>query len=237
MKKIAVLLCLVGYASPAIAQGDLDELKGKAMVVLFAVKDQKVRENAIEQIKTMVGNPLKSTRASTLNGKTTLQLSPINDPKAFVEKLKKMGNVTKIEGANVSLQVDTANVKAPQSDVTKEAGTAIELKNDKGKADFAGAIVKTDPPYKQKKHKLFLFEMEAGKTYQIDMKSTKFSCCLFLEDPKGSLLAKNGPNGGNRDSTITITASASGKHRIIASAFGLNGEFTLAVRQVEGAKK
>jgi hypothetical protein len=236
MKKIAVLVCLVGFTSSAFAQGDLDDLKGKAMVVLFAVKDQKVRDNAISQIKTMVGNPLKSTRASTINGKTIFQISPVNDPKAFVEKLKKIGTITKIEGANVSLQVDPANVSAPQSDVTKDAGTAIELKNDKGNADFAGAIVKTDPQYDGKKHKLLLFEMEAGKTYQIEMKSMKFSCCLFLENPKGSLLAKNGPNGGNRDSTITATATTSGKHRIIASAFGLTGNFTLTVRQVDGTK-
>jgi S1-C subfamily serine protease len=225
-------------SSPTLQAGELDDLKGKAMVVLFTVKDQKVRENAIEQIKTMVGNPLKVTRASTLNGKTTLQISPVNDPKAFVEKLKEIGKVAKVEGANVTLQVDPANVKAPQSDVAKDAGKAIELKNDKGNADFAGAIFKSDPLYKMRKHKLLLFEMEAGKIYQIEMKSTATSCCLFVEDPKGSLLVKNGPNGGDRDSRVTVTATASGKHRIIAGSFGaIGGEFTLSVRQVDGAKK
>jgi hypothetical protein len=233
MKKAAVLVCLLGFVSAASPGDDLDSLKGKAMAVLFTVKDQTVRDSAIENIKTMVGNKLKSTRASTINGKSTLQVSPVNDPKAFVEKFKELGKVSKIDGANVYLQVDPAKVKAPQTDVTKNAGKAIELKNDNGNADFAGAIVASDLPYKGKKHKLFVFEMAAGKTYQIDMKSTVIDSYLYLEDPKGRLLAKDDDSGGNRDARITITATTSGQHRIIATTFGFStGQFTLAIRQI-----
>jgi hypothetical protein len=113
MKKIAVLLCLLGFASPAFAQ-DLDDLKGKTVVLLFTVKDTKARENAIAEIKTMVGNPLKASRATTINGRTTLQVFPVNDPKAFVEKLNTIAKVGKIDGANIPLQIISANIKAPQ---------------------------------------------------------------------------------------------------------------------------
>jgi hypothetical protein len=93
----------------------------------------------------------------------------------------------------------------------------------------------TDQLYKNKRHKLFLFEMEAGKTYQIDMKSTVIDSYLFLEDPKGSLLAKDDDSGGNLDARVTITAPASGKYRIIATSFGARsvGQFTVTIRQTD----
>jgi hypothetical protein len=254
MKKIAVFVCLAGWisipflkeipvqASPEGAvvmqqQGDLDDLKGKLMVVLFTVKNEQVEKGAIDLIKKLVGNPLKASRATTINGRTTLQVTPVNEPKAFVERLAEIGKITKIEGANVYFQVNTAAITATLSDTQKDAGKGIVLKSDKGKADYAGAITMTDPHYKANRAKLFLFEMEEGKTYQIDMKSAKFICILTVEDLKLKTVAKNGPNIPKKDATLTVTPTATGKYRIIASAFGIGGDFTLTVQQMDAAKK
>ena len=128
-------------------------------------------------------------------------------------------------------------------DVTKAAGAvkdapvgkAIELKNEKGQANFTGNIVANDALYKNKKHKLFLFNMEAGKTYQIDMKSTKLDSYLFLEDPQGNLLAQDDDSGGFPDAQIVHKATVTGKHRIVATYFGGRiGEFTLTIRPTDG---
>jgi serine protease Do len=95
-----------------------------------------------------------------------------------------------------------------------------------------------DPLYKNKKHKLFLFNMEAGKSYTIDMKSMAFDSYLYLEDPDGNLLAMDDDGGGFPDARITIKAAKTGKHRIIATYFGAGnlGEFTLTIKSNDADK-
>ncbi len=113
-------------------------------------------------------------------------------------------------------------------------GKPIELKNDKGSGGATAKLDANDPLYKGKKHKSYLFNMEAGKTYQIDMTSMNFDTYLYLEDVDGKLVAEDDDNGGNLNARIRFKANANGKHRIITTYFadgGNLGEFTLTIRQ------
>src|SRR5690242_6372200 len=58
MRKLVVLFSFMTFALAAFAGDDLDQYKGKAITVVFAA-GKKTRENAIEQIQGMVGNPVK----------------------------------------------------------------------------------------------------------------------------------------------------------------------------------
>lgn len=124
-------------------------------------------------------------------------------------------------------------------DITKPgeaAGKGIEIKNDKGKGDFTGKLDKDDPLHKNKKHKLFTFNMEAGKTYQIDMKSGAFDSYLYLESPEGDVLAQDDDSGGFPDARIVHKAAKAGRYRIICTHFGGGGnlgEFSLSIRQTD----
>lgn len=88
-----------------------------------------------------------------------------------------------------------------------------------------------------KKHKLFLAQLEAGKTYQIDMKSGAFDSYLFLESPDGKKLTQDDDGGGYPSARIIWKATETGKFRIITTYFGGGGnlgDFTLTVRQTDG---
>jgi hypothetical protein len=129
------------------------------------------------------------------------------------------------------------DLTAPGVKVVKNDGKPIELKNDKGKAAATATLNANDPMYMNKKHKLFHFNMEEGKTYQIDMTSDAFDSYLFLEDADGKLLARDDDGGGFPSARITIKANKTGKHRIIATHFGGGGnlgEFMLSIRQTDG---
>ena len=231
MRKLVVLFCIMAFAFAAFAGDDLDQYKGKAITVVFVAGKVKTRENAIEQIAGMVGNPVKQTRVSSLNQLTKVSVAPVDDPKAFVEKLKEIGKILKAEGGEVHVQIDPTKIKTPQSDVSKDSKNAIEIKSDKGTGEITGTIAKADLKYKETRHKLYHFDMEAGKKYTIEMKSTKIFCVLFAEDPTGLLLARSAPNGGIRDTKVNVTAAATGKYRIIACHFGFElGDFTISVR-------
>ncbi|MBM3996601.1 MAG: hypothetical protein FJ303_20975 [Planctomycetes bacterium] len=87
-----------------------------------------------------------------------------------------------------------------------------------------------------KKHKLFHVDLEAGKTYQIDMTSPEFDSYLFFESPDKRLLAQDDDGGGFPSARIIHKASATGKYRIICTYFGDGGNlgnFTLTVRQTD----
>ena len=230
MKKLVVLFCIVAFALAAFAGDDLDQYKGKAITVVFVAGKVKTRANAIEQIEGMVQSR-KRTFVSSLNQLTKVSVAPVDDPKAFVEKLKEIGKILKAEGGEVHVQIDPTKIKTPQSDVSKDSKSAIEIKSDKGTGEITGTIAKADLKYKGTRHKLYHFDMEAGKKYTIEMKSTKIFCVLFAEDPTGLLLARSAPNGGIRDTKVNVTAAATGKYRIIASHFGFElGDFTISVR-------
>jgi hypothetical protein len=97
-------------------------------------------------------------------------------------------------------------------------------------------LAENDKVYVQnRKHKMFLVEMEEGKTYQIDMKSTNLDSYLYFESPDGKLLAQDDDGGGYPDARIIHKATKTGKYRVIASHFdGKLGEFTITVRHTTG---
>ena len=117
MGKLVALFCVMAFALASFAGGDLDQFKGKAITVVFVAGKQKTRENAIEQIQGMVGNPVKRSFVSSLNQLTKLQVAPVDDPKAFVEKLKEIGKILKVDGPEIHVQIDQTKIKTQQSDV------------------------------------------------------------------------------------------------------------------------
>jgi hypothetical protein len=86
--------------------------------------------------------------------------------------------------------------------------------------------------------KIYPIKLEAGKTYQIDMKSRELDSYLRLEDPSGKQVAKDDDSGGNLDARIVYKAEKDGEYKIIATTFapGLTGKYTLTVAKVAGPK-
>jgi hypothetical protein len=111
----------------------------------------------------------------------------------------------------------------------------IALKNEKGVGTYKGKLDKNDPLYKDKIHKLFTFQMEAGKTYQIDHMSDAFDCYLYLESPDGKVLQEDDDGGEGLNSRIVFKAEKSGAYRMIATSLNGRGtgEFTFTVREKE----
>ncbi len=84
-------------------QTDLED--PNSMIIQFAVTDEAFRSQTIERIKALVGNPLRSSRATTSYARTTLRLAPVMNQKKFVASLKEVGEVTKIDGKLITLAV------------------------------------------------------------------------------------------------------------------------------------
>jgi hypothetical protein len=112
-------------------------------------------------------------------------------------------------------------------------GKPIEVKNENGKGVFQGKLLKTDPIYKGgKKHKMLLFQMEAGKTYQIDMTSNAFDSYLFLESPSGKYITEDDDSGGYPNARIIHKATDAGQYRIACTSFHpATGDFKVTICQ------
>jgi hypothetical protein len=113
------------------------------------------------------------------------------------------------------------------------AVTKLPLKD--GKVHIVDKLTVTDPRDRVKQRsqcKLYSVEMTAGKTYQIDLQSSKFDSYLRLEDATGKELAHDDDGGGNRNARIIFNCQQNGTYRITATTFfrGL-GEFTLSVEE------
>lgn len=131
-----------GGTPPDVPLGDIDALQGKKMTILFAVKNDATRTQAIDRIKTLVGNNLTASRATTINGRTTLQLLPVNDPRGFVTRLGEVGKITKVDGENVYMTVTLTAAAQPKTDDAK--GQAPKLAGDNNQ--IAGALVVLGSP-------------------------------------------------------------------------------------------
>jgi peroxiredoxin len=84
-------------------------------------------------------------------------------------------------------------------------------------------------------HKLHVFKMQAGRTYQIDMMSRDVDSFLRLEDPTGLQVAFNDDRDKSTlDSRIVHTAEQTGIYRIIATTFQPNqtGRYILIVTEL-----
>src|SRR5262245_7898095 len=100
----------------------------------------------------------------------------------------------------------TLLVKDTTRPVVKGAkdGKPVEITNNKGSGEVTSTLDAKSPLRNDKKHQVYLFQMEAGKTYQIDMTSNDFDSYLFLEDPNGKLLAEDDDGGGFPSAKIVI---------------------------------
>jgi predicted Zn finger-like uncharacterized protein len=103
--------------------------------------------------------------------------------------------------------------------------------------DKKAALTAADPfdqalsQAKKKAHmKEFMVDMQAGKTYVVDLKSTSFDTFLRLGAPTGMQVAFNA--GGGANARITYRAIAAGQYRILAiSQNGKTGAFHLTVTE------
>jgi predicted Zn finger-like uncharacterized protein len=122
----------------------------------------------------------------------------------------------------------------------KVAGTGIGVVLDAGGTyKHSGALTARDPrlqgdEFGGQPYKLYNIPMEQGKTYEIDMASTRFDCFLILLGPNHRTLAMDDDGGGELNSRIRYQARATGTHRIVATSLDEDevGNFTLAVRRV-----
>ena len=122
MRKLVVLFCVMAFATASFAGGDLDEFKGKAITVVFVAGKQKTRENAIEQIQGMVGNPVKRSFVSSLNR------GEIND--LMSRRIIDKGMIPKVEACLRA--IDAGVNKAHIIDGRLEHSLLLEIFTDKG---------------------------------------------------------------------------------------------------------
>ena len=107
--------------------------------------------------------------------------------------------------------------------------------------EFSGELTANDPKDRIRVAsvaKTFTFEMEKGRTYQIDLKSKDFDAYLRLENPAGTQVAFDDDSGGYPDARILYTALESGDFKIIATTFngGGTGKFMLTIRPTDQAQ-
>jgi hypothetical protein len=114
-------------------------------------------------------------------------------------------------------------------------GQPIEVKNDDGKGVYEGMLHKADTIYRGgKKHKMLLFPMEAGKTYQIDMTSKAFDSYLYLESPAGKYITEDDDGGGFPSARIVHKAAETGLYRIACTYFSpAAGDFKVTIRRID----
>jgi hypothetical protein len=126
-------------------------------------------------------------------------------------------------------------------ELTGDEGKPIELKLDKGSANFSGNIARSDPRYNnQKIHKLFVIKLEEGKNYQIEMRSRAMDSYLYLIGPDGTVLAQDDDGGGRDpgalsglDSKIVHKTGKAGEYRIVATSLGgrQTGDFIFKISE------
>jgi hypothetical protein len=114
-------------------------------------------------------------------------------------------------------------------------GEPVEVANENGKGIYDGRLLTTDPVYRGgKKHKMLLFKMEAGKTYQIEMSSKAFDSYLFLESPAGRHITEDDDGGGFPTARIVHKAAETGQFRIACTYFSpAAGDFRVTIRQLD----
>jgi predicted Zn finger-like uncharacterized protein len=95
-------------------------------------------------------------------------------------------------------------------------------------------------------HKLYIAQLEAGQTYQIDLsvgnkiKGMTFDPYLYLLDDDRKLLAEDNDGGGEPNARIVYQAERTGNYRILATHFGplkSVGSYNLTIRLMDAAGK
>ncbi|MBI2806170.1 MAG: hypothetical protein HYX68_14405 [Planctomycetes bacterium] len=101
----------------------------------------------------------------------------------------------------------------------------------------------TDQPapiglFNHKRHRVYLAQMEAGQTYQIDMSADFFFDAYLYVMENNNILVQDDDGGGNHNARIVFRPTRTGQYRIIATSLGGNatGPFTLTVRRNDPSK-
>lgn len=117
----------------------------------------------------------------------------------------------------------------------KIAATTLKLEG--GKVTSEGRMPPDAPRYQNKPVQAFEVALQAGKNYQIDLKSIEFDSFLFLLDSSGRVLANDDDGGGDLDARIIYAVKTSGTYRIHACGFddSANGKFTLSIAETKAA--
>jgi hypothetical protein len=85
--------------------------------------------------------------------------------------------------------------------------------------------------------KIHGINLQAGRTYTIDLVSKDFDAYLRLEDPEENQLAADDDSGGGLNARIVYNCTTAGMYRIIATTFsGGVGDYTLTVQETKSAK-
>ena len=121
-------------------------------------------------------------------------------------------------------------------ELTNDDGKPIELALENGKGTYRNQMLKTDPRYNGKIHKLLLVKFEAGKTYQIDHSSRDFDAFMILLGPDGVLVAQDDDSGGGPnglDARIIYQAPKTGEYRVVVTSYnnvGI-GNFSIMIQE------
>ena len=115
----------------------------------------------------------------------------------------------------------------------KKDGTGINV-------EIQGQILENDAndPVRNHPGKIHVVKLPAGKSVQIDMKSTDLDAYLRIEDSNGKQLAQDDDSGGNLDARIKFMVPKEDTYKIYATTFGGGtGNYTLTVKELGGAGK
>jgi HEAT repeat protein len=196
--------------------------------ILKATDNAAVRLACIQTLST-VGPPAKDATAELIKA--------LDDPTARVRLLaaRALGNIG--PAAKDAVPALEKAEKDSDGNVQKIAAAALaQIRADPNQVGLMaqGVLTSDDPmdPVRGGSHQVVhMFQMKAGKTYTIDLKST-WDNFLRLENAQGKQLAQDDDSGGFPNARIVFNAPADGYYRIIVTSFapGATGPYTLTVK-------
>jgi predicted Zn finger-like uncharacterized protein len=97
------------------------------------------------------------------------------------------------------------------------------------------AFVQNPKLPKNARMKVATVQLQAGKTYVINLKSGSFDPYLLLQGPTGQIMSEDDDGGGFPNARITIRAAQTGIHRVVITSFdGKTGPFQLTINESTG---
>ena len=110
----------------------------------------------------------------------------------------------------------------------------IEVKSGRRQGRLRGRLLVTDTIYRGGKHKMLLFQMEVGKTYQIDMTSKAFDSYLYPSNRPQESTHRGRRWRRFSQARIVHKATETGLYRIACTYFSpAAGEFKVTIRKID----
>lgn len=132
----------------------------------------------------------------------------------------------------LTVKEQNLEVKPPPPPV-KYKGEALKLVA--GKASLEGKLAESEHLLRGKFLKVFDLDLEAGRTYRIDMKSKDFDAYLVLHDREGNVVAANDDiSPKSTDARIQYKAAKSGPYTLLATSLlpKESGNFALTITPI-----